>query len=68
MTVEHSRAKLENFITPKEASAYLSVNHRTFLNWLKNKKKKIPHRRLGVTCIRIPRDKFIKWANAGTED
>ena len=68
MSLEEPRAKTTNFLTPKEAAAYLSVNPRTFYNWLKIKKKGIPCRRFGPNCIRIPRVKFLAWANGGTED
>jgi excisionase family DNA binding protein len=68
MMLEEPRVKTANFLTPKEAAAYLSVNPRTFYNWLKIKKKGIPCRRLGPNCIRIPKAKFIAWANAETGD
>lgn len=68
MSIENGRAKQRTFLTPKEAAAYICVNPRTFLRWLKIKKKGIPHRRLGLTCIRIPRDEFLEWANPKTKD
>ena len=68
MNLEETRAKTGVFLTPKEAAAYLSISPRTFYGWLKNKKKGIPCRRLSHNCIRIPKAKFIAWANAGTED
>lgn len=66
MSFEESRARSSNFFTPKEAAAYVGINLRTFYKWLRIKKKGVPCRRLGPNCIRIPKAKFIKWAE--TED
>ncbi len=64
MSVDDSRVRSSPFFTPKEAAAYLGINLRTFYKWLGQKKKGVPCRRLGPNCIRIPRAKFIKWAEA----
>lgn len=59
-------ARGSHFFTPKEAAAYIGINPRTFYPWLR-KKGGPPVRRFG-RIIRIPKEKFIKWANAGTGD
>lgn len=58
-------------MTAKEAAAYLEVHYRTFLEYLKipvskggPPRKKIP----GTHLLKIPRIKFIKWADAETGD
>lgn len=63
MALQENGRTSDNFWTPKEAAAYIKVNLRTFYKWLRNKKKKVPCRRFGPNCIRIPKDKFIKWAD-----
>ena len=60
----------KNFFTPKEAADYIGVSTNTFYKWLREPKKKDrpPCRKFGLNCYRLPRDKFIAWANAGLED
>ena len=60
----------KNFFTPKEAAAYIGVSLTTFYGWLKKPPKKggPPVRRFGPMCLRLPREKFIEWANGSTED
>jgi len=57
------------FLTPKEAAAYIGVSIITFYSWMKKPSKKggPPVRRFGKNCYRLPRDKFIEWANGNTE-
>ena len=57
-----------HFFTPKEAASYLRVSVRSIYNWID--KGKIKARDFGSKkhpCYRIPKDKFIAWAN-GTEN
>lgn len=56
----------DHFLTLKEAAAYVRIHPKSFALWLK-KKNGPPVRRFG-NRIRLPKDKFIKWANAGTGD
>ena len=60
----------DSFYTPKEAAAYLRVSMLTFYKYLRKPRSKggPPVRRFGRNCIRLPREQFIKWAKAGTED
>ena len=60
----------KNFLTPKEAADYVGVSLNTFYKWLRKSRKKggPPVRRFGQNCYRLPRDKFIAWANDGTEE
>lgn len=60
----------KNFFTPKEAADYINVSLVTFYGYLRKAPARggPPVRRFGRNCIRLPRDKFIKWANAGTGD
>lgn len=57
-----------NFFTIKEACDYIGVNRSTFYRFIRKKKDGPPIRRFGPNCIRLPKEKFIKWANAGTGD
>ena len=70
MQANDSRTLSRNFIAPKEAAAYLGINIRTLYKFMRKPLAKggLPHRKISTTCYRIPRDKFIKWANAGTGD
>jgi excisionase family DNA binding protein len=63
-----SRTLSRTFITPKEAAAYMGVNIRTIYKFMKKPAAKggLPYKKLSTTCYRIPREKFIKWANEGT--
>ena len=61
------------FFTPKEAAAYLGVTVITVYHWIQKPRGKgrLPARDFGSKkrpCYRIPKDRFIAWANAGTED
>lgn len=57
-----------NFLTIKEAAAYVGVCENTFYLWAKKSPKRggPPVRRLGG-ILRLPREQFIKWANGETE-
>ena len=57
----------DNFYTPKEGAAYMRVSMLTFYKYLKKPRKKggPPVRRFGRNCIRLPKEKFIAWANNG---
>ena len=61
-------ASTKNFFTPKEAANYLGVSMTTFYQYLKKPTAKggPPVRRFGRNFIRLPKEHFIKWANAGT--
>lgn len=63
-------ANSKNFFTPKEAADYIGVSLLTFYQYARKPQSKggPPVRRFGRNCIRLPKDKFIKWANAGTGD
>lgn len=65
-----SRTLRREFITPKEAAAFLGLNIRTVYKFMRKPLSRggLPHKKLSSTCYRIPRDKFMKWANAGTGD
>ena len=58
----------KNFFTPKEAANYVGVSTNTFYKWLRRKRGGPPCRRFGQNCYRLPKEKFIAWANAGIED
>jgi excisionase family DNA binding protein len=59
-----SNGRSEKFWTIKEAAAHVRVHPETFRRWLKGNKKKIPVKKFGRGCYRIPKDKFIEWAEA----
>lgn len=61
-----------HFLTPKEAAAYLGVVVRTIYRWSRKPTAKggLPLRNFGSKkhpCYRIPKDKFIEWANGNAE-
>lgn len=58
----------KDFFTPKEAAEYLGLSVRTFYAKYVRKSPKggPPIRRLGRNIIRIPKNKFVTWANDGT--
>ncbi|MFA5897706.1 MAG: helix-turn-helix domain-containing protein [Hyphomicrobium sp.] len=60
----------KNFFTPKEAADYIGVSTNTFYKWLRKPQTRggPPVRKFGLNCYRLPKEKFIKWANAGTGD
>lgn len=63
-------ARSKNFFTPKEAADYVGVSVNTFYAWMHSPRMKDrpPVRKFGSNCYRLPKDRFIKWANAGTGD
>lgn len=68
MSASDSRTLSRSFIAPKEAAAYLGINIRTLYKYMRKPIAKggLPHRKISATCYRIPRDKFIEWANPKT--
>lgn len=58
----HSKNK--EFLTPKEAADYIGVHLNTFYCWIRERKKDGPPvRKFSSTCYRLPRDRFLEWAN-----
>jgi excisionase family DNA binding protein len=56
-------ASPRKFISPKEAAGLLEVHVSTIIRWCKKRGKTgIPVYRFGGKYLRIPRDKFYKWA------
>lgn len=52
------------FLTLKEAATLLRVSMTTIYEYTRKRSRKdgMPVQRFGRNCIRIPRDKFLKWA------
>ncbi len=69
MQPDTNGSRQKNFLSVKEAAAYVGVSLNTFYLWTKKSPKKggPPVRRFG-TILRLPRDQFIKWANGETEN
>lgn len=70
MKDEANGRRVTTFLTPKQAADYIGISVRTFYPWLSKPRSKggPPVRRFGRNVIRLPREQFIRWANAGTED
>jgi excisionase family DNA binding protein len=59
----------KNWLSSKEAAAYLGVTTSTLYSYLTLRKNRPPFFRLAGKprgVIRFPRDEFIHWANGGS--
>lgn len=63
-------AKEPEFYTLKEVASKLRVSMTTIYGYTRrrNHKARLPIKRFGPNCIRVPRDAFIKWSGITGEE
>lgn len=63
-------AKEPDFYTPKEVATILRVSMNTIYGYTRrrDRKTRLPIKRFGRNCIRIPRQEFLRWAGISNED
>lgn len=63
-------SKEPEFYTLKEVASKLRVSMTTIYGYTRrrNRKDRLPVKRFGPNCIRVPRVEFLKWAGITNED